>query len=196
PSSIRAFAAERLPEYMVPATVVLLDELPLTPNGKIDQAALPAPEAGRERGRAPSTPVEAVICDLFAQVLGLERVSVDDSFFALGGDSILSMLLVSGVRRAGWALSPRQVFEEQTPARLALIAEAVADGSVVSGEPGVGDVPLTPVMCELIERVGLGALGQAVQSSVVATPIGVDAGVLASAVRALVVRHEVLRARL
>ncbi|MCZ9343497.1 phosphopantetheine-binding protein, partial [Streptomyces sp. TRM76130] len=140
--------------------------------------------------------MEAVLCGLFAEVLGLERVGVDDSFFALGGDSILSMLLVSGARRAGWVLSPRQVFEEQTPARLALAARALADGAASGGESGVGDVPLTPVMCELIERVGLDALGQAVQSSVVRTPVGVDVVVLASAVRALVERHEVLRARL
>ncbi|MEU3700630.1 amino acid adenylation domain-containing protein, partial [Streptomyces griseoviridis] len=196
PAGVREFAAERLPEYMVPTTVVRLDELPLTPNGKIDQSALPAPDVERAAGRAPSSPAEAVLCDLFAEVLGLERVGVDDSFFALGGDSILSMLLVSGARRAGWVLSPRQVFEEQTPARLALVAQALTDGAASGGESGVGDVPLTPVMRELIERVGLDALGQAVQSSVVRTPVGVDVVVLASAVRALVERHEVLRARL
>ncbi|MGP2443077.1 AMP-binding enzyme, partial [Streptomyces sp. JW3] len=196
PSAVREFAAARLPEYMVPAVVMVLDEVPLTPNGKVDHTALPAPEAESGSGRAPSTPVEAVLCGLFADVLSVEEVGVDDDFFLLGGDSILSMLLVSGARRAGLALSSRQVFEKRTPAGLAKVADVLGDGPAGDGEPGVGDVPLTPVMCELIERVGLGRLSEVVQSNRVRTPVGVDAGVLASAVRALVVRHEVLRARL
>ncbi|MCZ9342259.1 AMP-binding protein, partial [Streptomyces sp. TRM76130] len=101
PVAVREFAAERLPEYMVPSVVMVLDALPLTPNGKVDQAALPVPETGGGAGRAPSSPVEAVLCDVFTEVLGREGVGVDDDFFVLGGDSIMSMLLVSAARRAG-----------------------------------------------------------------------------------------------
>ncbi|MEV0643483.1 amino acid adenylation domain-containing protein, partial [Streptomyces sp. NPDC050619] len=191
------FAAARLPEHMVPAVVVVLDELPLTPNGKVDRAGLPAPERAARGGRAPATPVEGLLCQLFAEVLGLERVGAEDSFFELGGDSIMSMLLVSRARRAGLAFSSRQVFEQRSPAGLARVAEAVDSAGVVSGgESGVGAVPLTPVMHELIERVGLDELGEAVQSAVVSTPAGLDFDVLARAVRVLVGHHDVLRARL
>ncbi|MFE0138468.1 condensation domain-containing protein, partial [Streptomyces sp. NPDC059037] len=196
-TEIREFAARRLPAYMVPGAVTVLDALPLTPNGKVDKAALPAVDASAGVGRAPATPVEALLCGLFAEVLGLGEAGADDDFFALGGDSILSMLLVSAARRAGLAISSRQVFELRTPAGLARVAEAVDSAAVVpGGESGVGAVPLTPVMHELIERVGPERLHEVVQSSWVRTPAGLDFEVLTRAVQALVARHDVLRARL
>ncbi|MEC4021150.1 non-ribosomal peptide synthetase, partial [Streptomyces sp. H27-D2] len=96
---LSGFAARHLPEYMVPAAVVVLEALPLTVNGKLDRAALPAPDRALSTGRAAATPTEALLCGLFGEVLGLERVGVEDGFFALGGDSIMSMLLVSNARR-------------------------------------------------------------------------------------------------
>lgn len=106
PVEARSALAERLPAYMVPAAVVVLDALPLTVNGKLDKRALPAPEY-RSVGtdyRAPSGPVEKILADIYAQVLGVDRVGVDESFFDLGGDSILSMQVVSRARAAGGAL--------------------------------------------------------------------------------------------
>ena len=120
---LRSYLSERLPEYLVPSAYVGLPALPLNANGKLDRRALPAPELSGDRdGRGPRTPRETVLCALFAEVLGVERVGIDDSFFALGGDSIVSIQLVSRARKAGLKLSPRDVFEQQTVAGLAALA--------------------------------------------------------------------------
>ncbi|MFI6730095.1 amino acid adenylation domain-containing protein, partial [Streptomyces atratus] len=195
---VRAFAATRLPEYMVPSAIVVLDAFPLTVNGKIDRPALPAPDLASADTRAPSTLVEEAFCALFAEVLGLEEVGVGDGFFELGGDSIMSMQLASRARAAGWVVSPRQVFEEKTPERLALVAAAVSGGAGQRPveDTGVGEVPLTPVMRELLDRVGIEAVGRIVQPGVMAAPGGLDLEVLVAAVTAVMGRHEVLRARL
>ncbi|WP_144209927.1 non-ribosomal peptide synthetase, partial [Mycobacterium tilburgii] len=96
PTQLRSALAERLPAYMVPAAIVVLNTLPLTVNGKLDKRALPAPEyQNAVRYTPPSDAVEEVLADIYAQVLGVERVGVDDSFFDLGGDSILSMQVVA-----------------------------------------------------------------------------------------------------
>ena len=120
--------AERLPAYMVPTAVVVIDALPLTVNGKLDTRALPAPEyQDVDRYRAPADAVEEILTDIYAQVLGLERVGVDESFFELGGDSILSMQVVARARAAGVVCRPRDIFVEQTVARLARVAGVVDD---------------------------------------------------------------------
>ncbi|QES45327.1 hypothetical protein DEJ49_33875 [Streptomyces venezuelae] len=194
--ALRAFAATRLPAHMVQATTVVLDALPLTVNGKLDRSALPAPELAVRGGRDPRTPVETVLCDLFADVLGIERAGADDSFFALGGDSISSMMLVSGARRAGLTVTARQVFEHRTPAALALVAVPTRATPTGGGDPGTGEIPLTPVMHELLDRVGAEAAGRVVQTAVVEVPDGLSAETLADAVRAVVDHHDVLRARL
>ncbi len=107
----RAELAERLPAYMVPAAVVVIDALPLTVNGKLDTRALPAPEyQDVDRYRAPADAVEEILADIYAQVLGLERVGVDESFFELGGDSILSMQVVARARAAGPGMSAARYF--------------------------------------------------------------------------------------
>src|SRR6185312_9844436 len=92
PLALRSAVADRLPDHMVPSAIVVLERLPLTPNGKLDRRALPEPERGAGRAhRAARTPAEAILCELYAQLLGLPRVGVDDNFFELGGDSIVSI---------------------------------------------------------------------------------------------------------
>ena len=119
PAAARAVLAERLPGYMVPAAVVVIEALPLTPNGKLDKRALPAPEYSAGGYRAPADAVEEVLAGIYAQVLGLERVGVDDSFFELGGDSLSAMRLVAAINTTLDAdLAVRTVFRAPSVASL------------------------------------------------------------------------------
>ena len=125
-AALRQTLAQTLPDYMVPAAFVVLPSLPLTANGKLDRRALPEPEfLGSSLWAPPHTPQEEILCALFAETLGLPRVGIHDSFFALGGDSILSIQLVSRARRAGLLITPRDVFKRQTIEELALACRPV-----------------------------------------------------------------------
>jgi nonribosomal peptide synthetase DhbF len=133
-ASLRDHAAAVLPDYMVPTAIVAVDAFPLTPRGKIDRSALPAPELAPEpSGPAPGSPAEEAMCALFAEALGLPAVGVHDSFFALGGNSLLATRLVNRVRvRSGRELTLGALFQARTPAR---VAEAVDSSPGVSA-PG------------------------------------------------------------
>ncbi|HEY0601395.1 MAG TPA: amino acid adenylation domain-containing protein [Herpetosiphonaceae bacterium] len=116
---------ERLPEYMVPSAFVLLDRVPLTPNGKLDRQMLPPPlilEIDSGELVAPRTTTEQILADIWSQVLRVERVGVNNNFFALGGDSIISLQIISRALQAGLRLTPQQMFQHQTIAELAKVA--------------------------------------------------------------------------
>ncbi|WP_308295656.1 non-ribosomal peptide synthetase [Streptomyces odontomachi] len=145
--ALRAHLAAHLPDYMVPANYVTLPELPQTPNGKVDRKQLPAPAgtvapaATTSAGRAPATPVEAALCRIAAEVLGVPHLSPDDGFFDRGGDSIRAIRLVQQARTAGYLLTPADVFVHRTVAGLAAVARMTdpkATGARATGGAAAG----------------------------------------------------------
>ncbi len=124
---LKRLLRDQLPEYMVPAVFVRMEQLPLLPNGKVDRRALPSPDQVEIEGnhQVPRTPVEEVLCGIWEQVLGLERVGADDDFFEIGGHSLLATQLISRVRQSFRIdVALRSLFEHPTPARLAQVVEA------------------------------------------------------------------------
>ncbi|HEY0697182.1 MAG TPA: amino acid adenylation domain-containing protein, partial [Micromonospora sp.] len=192
PAELRRFVAERLPDFLVPAVFVVLDRLPLDVNGKVDRAALPAPEFSAEVYRAPRTRSEEVLASVYAEVLGLERVGLDDDFFVVGGDSIRSIQVVTRARARGVEVTPREVFERRTVAELA--ANARVEPAVVLAElagGGVGRLPVPPAAAHLVECGG--DLGPFAMTTGVELPVGIDAAGLAATLTAVLDRHDVLR---
>ena len=159
-AAVRAYLSGRLPDYMVPGTITVLEALPVTVSGKIDRRALPAPDAGTAgQGRSPATVAEEIACQVFAEVLGVDRVGPEDSFFALGGHSLLAVALAEQLREHGLAVPVRALFAAPTPALLAARAgqetvpvppRLVADGAERI-TPAM--LPLADLTQEQIDRI-------------------------------------------
>ncbi|WP_343243644.1 non-ribosomal peptide synthase/polyketide synthase [Streptomyces sp. SID13726] len=197
-TELRSHAAAVLPDYMVPAAVVVLDRLPLLSNGKLDRSALPAPDfTAAGGGRAPENDTERTLRDLFADALGLpaEAVGTDDDFFSFGGDSIIAMQLVARARAGGLRITPRQLFQHRTVAALAAVAVTLAaDERHAVHDDGTGTVPLTPIMRGLLDRGG--PIAAYHQAALVQTPAGLTEPQLLAVLSAVADRHDMLRARL
>ncbi|MGI0720643.1 non-ribosomal peptide synthase/polyketide synthase [Pseudomonas aeruginosa] len=150
--ALAAHLAKSLPEYMVPAQWLALERMPLSPNGKLDRKALPAPEVSVAQAgySAPRNAVERTLAEIWQDLLGVERVGLDDNFFSLGGDSIVSIQVVSRARQAGLQLSPRDLFQHQNIRSLALAAKAGA--ATTEQGPASGEVALAPVQRWFFER--------------------------------------------
>ncbi len=199
-AAVKQQLAGVLPEYLVPATMVVLDALPLTPHGKVDRKALPEPDFSTAlAGRAPRTDEEKILCTALAEVLGLPSIGADDNFFALGGDSISSLQVVGRARRAGLAITSRDVFRYKTAAAIARVAGRTAGTAAPNAvEDGIGEVELTPIMNQLREDHDVMGVAYPAYSQhvVVRVPAGVDIDRLSQAVQAVVDHHHALRMKL
>ena len=144
--ALKAHLKAQLPDYMVPAHLIVLDSMPLTANGKLDRRALPQPdpEANRQHYVAPRNELESTLAAIWCAVLNVQQVGLDDNFFELGGDSILSIQVVSRARQAGIHFSPRDLFQHQTVQTLTAVAtraeQIIAEQGVLTGRSG-----LTPI---------------------------------------------------
>jgi amino acid adenylation domain-containing protein/non-ribosomal peptide synthase protein (TIGR01720 family) len=195
-TELHSFLSNRLPAHMVPSAFVLLEALPLNVHGKVNEGQLPLPEPVKTEGNgytAPRTAVEKVLSRIWSEVLNVERVSIHDNFFALGGDSILSLQLITQASRAGLHFTPRQLFQYQTIAELANVATS---SQPVSTEQGLvtGAVLLTPIQHWFFEQhffakhhFNLAVMLEARQP--------LDAKLLATAMAHLLDHHDALRLR-
>ena len=194
---VRRVLTEKLPDYMIPSAFVMLETLPMTPNGKVDRQSLPAPDMGRVQAAgafvAPRTTAERILADIWADVLRLERVGMHDNFFALGGDSILSIQIIARAHQTGLRLTPKQLFQHQTIAELATVAGITPS---IQAEQGLvlGPVPCTPIQQWFFEQ-DMPDPHHWNQALLLEVRHTLDVSALEQAVQHLLVHHDMLRAR-
>ncbi|MFI0976471.1 amino acid adenylation domain-containing protein [Streptomyces sp. NPDC021093] len=199
PGGLRTHLTALLPGYMVPAAFVELAALPLNANGKVDRRALPAPgpaEPLRTAHVAPRNPVEEALALIWAEVLRTDRVGVEDNFFDLGGDSILSIQVVTRARQKGLTLSSKDIFAHQTIAELAFAtgADGPAAPAAPASQPVAGRVPLTPIQRSFF-RHHTAAPHHYDMSVLLDLAQRPDRQALAAALDALTEHHDALRMR-
>ncbi|HLK96906.1 MAG TPA: condensation domain-containing protein, partial [Hymenobacter sp.] len=195
PSAMKEALLAFLPDFMIPAHIIELDQLPLTNHGKIDKKALPRPETLHQRAQAlvaPDTPLEEQLCAVWQKLLNLEQVGVHDNFFELGGDSIIALQAVSRIRKLGYALRPADVFTHQT---IASLAHFLANHQVACvGEQGIltGEVPLLPIQQRFFAHAPE-EVPHYNQDFLLALDKSVTATDLAALLQALLDQHDALR---
>ncbi|WP_255430682.1 non-ribosomal peptide synthetase, partial [Xenorhabdus sp. TS4] len=184
-----------LPEYMIPASFTRIDAIPLTINGKLDRHALPDPEwEDRELYIAPRTELETRLCTLWQDVLGLERISIEDNFFRIGGDSIVSIQLVSKLRQIGFSLQVKSIFEAPTVARLAQLLTQTPSPVTVVAEQGLlnGEFDLLPIQQDFFNQ-NLPCPHHWNQAFMIRLPGNISHAAIEQALIALAERHDMLR---
>ncbi|RRV07251.1 amino acid adenylation domain-containing protein [Pseudomonas sp. v388] len=182
----------RLPEYLVPAQILLLERLPLTANGKLDKRALPKPGVVTQRYVEPVGEVEHILAKVWAEVLKLERVGTTDNFFELGGDSILSLQIIARAKRQGVKLSPKQLFEKQTIAQLAPVARLIQNKPAAAVEQVTGNLPLLPIQARFFE-LEIPERQHWNQSLLLKPSTAVQSAPLHAALNAIIEQHDALR---
>jgi amino acid adenylation domain-containing protein/non-ribosomal peptide synthase protein (TIGR01720 family) len=190
--SLRQQLRAAVPEHMVPSQLLVLAELPRNANGKVDRKRLPEPEAAARVYVAPRNAAERALCDIWQDVLGIAEVSVTSNFFELGGDSIVSIQVVSRARQAGLAITPRDIFQHQTVETLAAHAGRVL--VAIPQGPELGPAPLLPIQAELLAASGAPPdhFNQAV---LLRSATALDVPRLERALRTLCEHHDALRLR-
>jgi len=191
PAKLRDDLAMRVPDYMVPAHFISLDELPLNRNGKVDASRLPLPQKPVDDSAshiAPRNDVEALLAQIWQDVLKLERVGVQDNFFALGGDSILNLQIIARANQQGLKLTPRQLFENRTIADIARVLGADASNAVAENLAEGYELPLGAGQLARLEQGSLAATWRCVALSQ-----SIDSDLLGRAITALQQHHQALR---
>ncbi len=192
---LRAWLQTRLPDYMVPPSFVFLPALPRTTNGKLDRTRLPAPEhASDVVPTEPRTAAEAQLAKIWAAVLGRDQIGINENFFEVGGDSILSLQVASRARQAGLDLTPRQIFQHQTIAELAAVAGTALSVAPASQGPVTGAAPLTPIQRSFFAQ-SLPNPHHWNQALLLVSSEPLDWAAVETAVPALLRHHDALRLR-
>ncbi|MDF5731946.1 MAG: amino acid adenylation domain-containing protein, partial [Rhizonema sp. PD38] len=192
---IRQFLKQKLPPYMVPSVFIPLDQLAMTPNGKVDYRALPNPDTVDRNVEVgfvvPRTPTEEKLAAIWAEVLRRPNISIHNNFFELGGDSIISIQMISRANQAGLQLIPKQLFQHQTIAELATV---VGTTNQIKANQGVvtGSVPLTPIQHWFFEQ-NFPDADYFNQSALLEIPSGTKPELLKQAVQQLLSHHDTLR---
>ena len=191
---LHQYLATQLPDYMLPAVFMELDELPCLPNGKLDRGALPIPECLEQTGEtiAPTTEIEGQLATIWSELLPVEQVGIHDNFFELGGDSILALQAISKAHQIGLQFTPRDLFQHQTIARLAATVSSRED---VQAEQGMitGPVLLTPIQHWFFEQ-GLSHPHHWNQAILLGVKKSLSPVLLEQALELLAAHHDALRA--
>lgn len=185
--------SNRLPEYMVPEFIIRLDEIPLLPNGKINKKLLGELKLNKlSKFEEPRNPIEEDLCDVFSIVLGFEKISVNTSFFELGGDSIKAIRIVSKLREKGYSSTVKNIMQYKTVQKIAQTLKEIKDTKNLEEEVA-GEVPLTPIQSDFFMS-HLEAPNHFNQSIVMESKNEVNPSVFKKALEALVLHHDQLRA--
>ncbi|MBD6621245.1 hypothetical protein FNW02_37535, partial [Komarekiella sp. 'clone 1'] len=194
-TELRSHLQRKLPDYMIPGTFVILESIPLTANGKVDKKALSAPDGILRESKyiAPRTEIEKILTKIWQELLILEKVSIHDNFFEIGGDSILSIQVVSRAKNLGIQITPKQIFQNQTITELAKVANTTDN---VSAKQGLvtGIAPLTPIQHWFFAQKTQQS-HHFNQSVLLEIPKNIKAEFLKKAVEQLLEHHDALRLR-